>query len=225
MNPIFMNFENYNGMVTVDNYTTAFGGTTVNSGNAYTGIYGYPEATGATAPTMSILAGHPPSTWAGSEQLAATMYGMGGGVWMGCADATAYKGISFWVRGTSGKGTFDFSISMASTQLPSGTNNAGGGTCPGVAASTGVKATCVDPAMTSIPLTQDWSQVTIMWSDFTPGLSGTTSVVPNGDNIVGMAWSVPLAFEADPSKPADAGVYVPVPETLVFDIDDITFIQ
>ena len=64
-----------------------------------------------------------------------------------------------------------------------------------------------------------------MWSDFTPGLSGTTSVVPNGDNIVGMAWSVPLAFEADPSKPADAGVYVPVPETLVFDIDDITFIQ
>jgi hypothetical protein len=224
MNPIFMNFENYNGMVTVANYATAFGGTTVNTGNAYTGIYGYPEAAGTTAPTMSILAGHPPSLWAGSEQLAATIYGMGGGVWMGCADASAYKGISFWVRGTSGKGTFQFSVSMESTQLPSGTNNAGGGTCPGVAASPGVNATCVDPTMTNIPLTQDWAQVTIMWSDFTPGLSGATSVVPNGDNIVGMAWSVPLNFQPNPTAPADAG-YVPVPETLVFNIDDITFIQ
>jgi hypothetical protein len=224
MNPIFMNFENYNGMVTADNYATAFGGTTVNSGSAYAGIYGYPEADGTTAPTMSILAGHPPSTWAGSEQLAATIYGMGGGVWMGCADASAYKGISFWVRGTSGKGTFQFSVSMENTQLPSGTNNAGGGTCPGVAASPGVNATCVDPTMTNIPLTQDWTQVTIMWSDFTPGLSGTTSVVPNGNNIVGMAWSVPLNFQPNPTAPADAG-YVPVPETLVFNIDDITFIQ
>jgi hypothetical protein len=225
MSPVFMNFENYNGTVTVDNYLTAFGGATVNTGNAYTGIYGYPEAKGTTAPTMSILAGHPPSMWAGSEQLAATIYGMGGGVWMGCADASAYKGISFWVRGTSGKGTFQFSISMDGTQLPSGTNNAGGGTCPGVAASPGVNATCVDPTMTNIPLTQDWAQVTIMWSDFTPGLSGTTSVVPNGDNIVGMAWNVPLAFQADPTMPADAGVYVPVPETLLINIDDITFIQ
>ena len=218
MNPIFMNFENYNGMVTVDNYATAFGGTTVNTGNAYTGIYGYPEADGTTPPTMAILAGHPPSMWAGSEQLAATIYGMGGGVWMGCADASAYNGISFWVRGTSGKGTFTFIVSMESTQLPSGTNNAGGGTCPGV------KATCVDPQMTNIPLTTDWTQVTIMWSDLAPGLSGTTSVVPNGDNIVGMAWSVPLNFQPDPTQPADAG-YVPVPETLVFNIDDITFVQ
>jgi hypothetical protein len=225
MNPIFMNFENYNGMVTADNYATAFGGTTVNTGNAYAGIYGYPESSTSTAPTLSIGGGHPPSMWAGAETLAATMWGMGGGVWMGCADASAYKGISFWVRGTSGKGTFQFSISMESTQLPSGTNNAGGGTCPGVAASAGVTATCVDPTMTNIPLTADWTQVTIMWADFTPGLSGTTSVLPNGDNIVGMAWSVPLAFEADPSQPADAGVYIPVPETLTINIDDITFVQ
>ena len=219
MNPIFMNFENYNGMVTIDNYATAFGGTTVNTGNAYTGIYGYPEADGATAPTLSILAGHPPSNWAGSEQLAATMWGMGGGVWMGCADATAYKGISFWVRGSSGTGTFQFSVSMDSTQLPDAKNSAGGGTCPGV------KATCVDPTMMNIPLTTDWTQVTIKWSDLTPGLSGTTSVVPNGDNIVGMTWNVPLKFQADPTMPADAGVYVPVPSTLLINIDDITFLQ
>ena len=228
MNPVFMNFENYTGTSTMtgSNYGTAFGGTTVNSGNAYAGLFQYPEITGGTAPTLAIVAGHPPSNWAGSEQLSATMWGMGGGIWMGCADATAYKGISFWVRGTSSAlGTFQFSVSMESTQLPSGTNNVGGGTCPGVAASPGVKATCVDPTMTNIPLTSDWTQVSIMWADFTPGLSGTTSVVPNGDNIVGMAWSVPLQFEADPTMPADAGVYIPVPLALRLDIDDITFIQ
>jgi hypothetical protein len=220
-----MDFENYNGTSDPSMYSTQFGGAAVNSGTTYAGTYQYPEVTGGTAATLSIVGGHPPSNWAGAETLAATMWGMGGGIWMSCADASSYKGISFWVRGTSGKGNFQFSISMDSTQLPSGTNNAGGGTCPGVAASPGVTATCVDPTMTNIPLTSDWTQVSILWSDFTPGLSGTTTVVPNGDNIVGMAWSVPLAYEADPSKPADAGVYVPVPETLVLNIDDITFIQ
>ena len=219
MSPLFMDFENYNGTVTATNYATAFGGTTVNTGTAYAGIYPYPESAGSTTPTLAILAGHPPSNWAGSETLQATQWGMGGGVWMGCADATAYKGISFWVRGSSGTGMFSFSVSMESTQLPDAKNSAGGGTCPGV------KATCVDPTMMNIPLTSDWTQVTIKWSDLTPGLSGTTTVVPNGDNIVGMAWNVPLKFQADPTMPADAGVYVPVPETLLINIDDITFIQ
>lgn len=217
--PIFMDFENYNGMVTAANYATAFGGAAVNAGTAYAGIYAYPESSTSTAPTLSIGGGHPPSNWAGAETLAATMWGMGGGIWMGCADASAYTGISFWVRGTSGTGTFSFSISMESTQLPSGTNNAGGGTCPGTS------ATCKDPIKSGIPITSDWTQVQILWSDFTPGTSGTTSVVPNGDTIVGMSWTVPLAFQEDPTMPADAGVYVPVPATVTIDIDDITFTQ
>ena len=55
MTPVFMNFENYNGTVTARQlFDTAFGGTTVNIGNAYTGIYGYPEATGTAAPTLSM---------------------------------------------------------------------------------------------------------------------------------------------------------------------------
>ena len=218
MSPVFMDFENYNGTVTVANYATAFGGTTVNTGSAYAGIYPYPESTGSTAPTLSILAGHPPSNWAGSETLQATQLGMGGGVWMGCADASAYTGISFWVRGTSGTGTFSFSISMESTRLPDATNPAGGGTCPGTS------DTCKDPIKSSIPITSDWTQVTILWSDFTAGMSGTTSVVPNGENIAGMAWNVPLQFQLDPAHP-DGGNYIPVPATMLINIDDITFMQ
>ncbi len=64
-----------------------------------------------------------------------------------------------------------------------------------------------------------------MASDFTAGLSGTTSVVPNGDTLVGLGWTVPLQFQADPTMPADAGVYVPIPATMTINIDDITFMQ
>jgi hypothetical protein len=220
MSPLFMDFENYNGTVTATNYATAFGGTTVNTGTAYAGIYPYPESAGSTTPTLAILAGHPPSNWAGAETLQATQWGMGGGVWMGCADASAYKGISFWVRGSSGTGMFSFSVSMESTQLPDATNPAGGGTCPGTT------DTCKDPIKSNIPITSDWTQVQILWSDFTAGISGTTSVVPNGDNIAGMAWTVPLQFHLDPSVSADAaGPYIPIPGAMTINIDDISFIQ
>ncbi|HVZ85895.1 MAG TPA: hypothetical protein VHG72_02945 [Polyangia bacterium] len=217
--PVFMDFENYTGTVTAANYATAFGGTTVNTGTAYAGIYSYAESSGGTLPPLALVAGHPPSNWAASESWSATMWGMGGGVWMSCADASAYTGISFWVRGTSGTGTFTFTVAMQGTDMPSGTNNAGGGTC------TGTSTTCKAAEKDGIPLTSDWTQVTLHWADFTPGLSGTTSVVPDGSNITGLAWTVPLAFQADPTMPADAGVYVPVPGDLRIDIDDITFTQ
>src|SRR5678815_4744572 len=34
MNPVLVDFENYNGMVTADKYGTAFGGATANTGTA-----------------------------------------------------------------------------------------------------------------------------------------------------------------------------------------------
>ena len=56
-------------------------------------------------------------------------------------------------------------------------------------------------------------------------MSGTTAVVPNGNNITGIGWSVPLQFQLDPTVPADAaGPYIAVPGDLVINIDDIAFI-
>jgi hypothetical protein len=216
MNPVFMNFENYNGTTAAASYSTAFGGTTTNTGTAYAGLFAYSD--GSATPTLSILAGDPPSNWAGSESVTqASTWGMGGGVWMGCADASAYTGISFSVRGSSGTNTFTFTLAMESTVMPDATNPAGGGTC------SGTTATCTAPSMNNIPLTAEWSQVTILWSDFTPGMSGATSVVPNGDNITGLGWTLPLAYQLSPTTPADAGVYVAVPGDLLLDIDNIDF--
>jgi hypothetical protein len=85
--------------------------------------------------------------------------------------------------------------------------------------------TCKHPSKQDIPLTADWTQVQIPWADFTGGLSGSTAVVPNGNNITGLGWSLGLLFQLDPTVPADAaGPYVAVPGDLVINIDDIAFL-
>ena len=222
MNPVLINFETYDGTVTADKFGTAFGGAAPNTGTAYTGPYGFPENETAPAPTLAILAGRPPSMWAVSETATqARVWGMGGGLWMGCANLSAYKGVSFWVRGSGPLNVFSFSVSMENTSLPDATNAAGGGTCPGT------KETCTPPTKLNIPLTADWTQVQLMWADFAPGLSGTTAVTANGDNVVGFGWSVPLQFVLDSSAGGDAnGPYVPVPSAnpLVINVDDVSFI-
>jgi hypothetical protein len=218
VNPVLLNFENYDGTVTADKYATAFGGATVGTGTAYTGPYLFGD--GSVTPTLALLAGHPPSQWAVSETaMQARTWGMGGGFWMSCANASAFKGISFFVRGSSPTNVFSFSVATENTSMPDANNAAGGGTCPGTA------ATCTPPTKLNIPLTADWTQVQIMWADFAPGMSGATAVIPNGDNITGFLWSVPLMFALDPSAAADAnGPYTALAGDLVIKIDDVSFI-
>jgi hypothetical protein len=69
----------------------------------------------------------------------------------------------------------------------------------------------------------DWTQVSLLWADFTPGMSGATTVVPNGNNLTGFGWTVPLMFALDATMP-DAGHYIGVPGNLVINIDDVAFI-
>ena len=95
---------------------------------------------------------------------------------------------------------------------------AGGGTCPGTA------DTCKAPEKDGIPLTTDWTQVQILWADFTPGMSGGTSVVPNGNNISTWPGTWRSRTSSIPTNP-DSGIYVAIPGDLRLDIDDITFIQ
>jgi len=218
MNPVLIDFENYNGMVTADKYGTAFGGATAGTGTAYIGPMSWGD--GTTTPTLSILAGHPPGNWGLSQTvMQAAAWGMGGGFWMGCANATAYRGITFWVRGQVPDAKFTFTMDMGSTLLPDATNPAGGGTCAGTA------ATCKPAQKTDIPITVDWKQVTILWADFTPGISGTTTVVPNGDNVAGFGWSVNIPFIPDPAaRDAAMPPYIPKPSDLVFNLDDLAFV-
>jgi hypothetical protein len=219
MNPVLIDFETYNGMVAAAMFGTAFGGAAANMGNSYIGPYAFGD--GSVTPTLSILAGHPPSNWAVAESaMQATTWGMGGGFWMSsCTNASAYKGISFWVRGSAPLNVFSFSLSMDSTSLPDPTNSAGGGTC------VGTMSTCTPATKQNIPLTADWTQVQLTWADFAPGTNGSTPVAPNGDNIVGLGWNVPLMFTLSPAAGGDAaGPYVAVTGDLLINIDDVQFI-
>lgn len=216
MNPVLLDFENYNGMTDPAMYGTAFGGATPNTGTAYAGYYAYGD--GTVNPTTALLGGHPPSNWALQESITAAN-GMGGGFWMGCADLSAYKGISFWVRGTAPPGVFSFGVVMESTAMPDATDPAAGGTC------LGTEKECVPATKNEIPLTADWTQITIMWSDFTPGLSVTTPVPVTGDNIIGFLWTVPVNYVLAPGATDPLiGPYVPVPDNLLIDFDDVQFI-
>jgi hypothetical protein len=215
MNPVLMDFENYDGKVAADKYGTAFGGATAGTGTAYIGPISWGD--GTTTPTLAILAGRPPSNWGLSQTVTqAAAWGMGGAFWMGCANATAYKGITFWVRGSVPEAKFSFSMDMEST-IPIDA------TTPGTCA--GTKDTCKPALKADIPITMDWTQVKILWADFTPGSSGNTTVVPNGDNIAGFGWSVNIPFVPDPAA-GDAAMppYIPKPSDLVFNFDDLAFI-
>ena len=206
-------------MVAADKYSAAFGGATAGTGTSYIGPMSWGD--GSTTPTLSILAGHPPSNWGLSQTVTkAAAWGMGGGFWMSpCADAKSFKGVTFWVRGQVPGGTFSFSLNMDSTTLPDAKDSAGGGTCAGT------DKTCVPAQKQNIPITMDWTEVKILWADFTPGMAGTTVVTPNGDNVTGFGWSVNVPFVVDPATAdAAAPAYIPMPSDLVFNLDDLAFI-
>jgi hypothetical protein len=218
-NPLLVDFENYDGMVTADKYATAYGGAMPNMGTSYMGPMSWGD--GSVLPTLSILAGRPPGNWGLSQTVTkAAMWGMGGGFWMtACLNASAFKGISFWVRGSVPDARFSFTLHMDSTSPPDPANPAGGGTCAGTA------DTCKAAQKTDIPISMDWTQVQILWADFTPGSAGTTAVIPNGDNISGFGWTVNIPFVADPASPDPLmPSYIGMAADLVFNLDDLSLI-
>lgn len=204
------NFENYDGMSTIDKYGFAFGGPTNGTAGVYAGVYGY--AGGTDAVTLAILAGHTGNYGLSESTTPATNWGQGLGFWMGCVDASAYSGITFWVRGSVPTGVFSFSLNTENTSLPDATNAAAGGTCPGTS------DTCKAPTKSSIPLTMDWTQVSVPWTDLVGGLSGSTAVAATGDTITGFTFLMSLNY----TDVNDAG-YTPTPGNVSFAIDDVAF--
>ena len=203
-------FENYNGTTTIDKYGFAFGGPTNGTAGVYSGPYAY--AGGTDVPVLAIRAGHAGNYGLTLDTTPATAWGQGLGFWMGCVNASAYKGITFWVRGDVPSGVFSFAVNMESTTVPDANNVAGGGTCPGTA------DTCKAPTKSAIPIGIDWSQVSVPWADLTGGLSGTAPVVASGDTITGFTLQMALNYAGND----DAG-YAPVSGNISFAIDDIAF--
>jgi hypothetical protein len=217
-NAVFVDFESYDGKTEAEKW--AFSPST----GAFAGFFGIPD--GSVTPVLSMLAGHTGSYGLNVAATQATAWGAALGTWMStpsCLNASSFAGITFWVRGATPTGTFSFGLSLEETTLPDSVDPAGGGTCAGS------KDTCKDPSANDLPLTADWTQVTLPWASFTGGLSNGTAVTVTGDRITGFSFNLPLkwvpdpSFVDDPANPDDMPSYVPEQGDIDFTFDDFGF--
>ena len=163
VSPVLINFDTYTGMTAASAFGTAFGGATAGTGNAYIGPYGYSGV--VTNWVLSMVTGATGGITAAGLQdwgldltvTQETVFGGGVGFWMtGCANATAFKGISFWARGMGPTGTFTAILGTSNTTV-----TASLGTCTG---------TCAPPQAQNIALTTAWTQTKLTWAMFAGGL-------------------------------------------------------
>jgi hypothetical protein len=216
ISPVLINFDTYNGMTAADNFGTAFGGATAGTGNAYIGPYGY--SGGVTNWALSMVTGESGGLTAAGTQdwgldLTVTqesVFGGGIGFWMtSCANASTFKGISFWARGMGPSGTFTAILGTSLT-----TAVASQGMCTGM---------CAPPQAQNIPLSTAWTQVMLPWAMFTGGVASGVAYAPNGDNISGLSFQSNLIYVQVDAGPDGSAIYGPAAATIDFQVDDVEF--
>jgi len=212
--PVFTDFESYDGATDAGEWSFPFNGTAEDSTAVYAGPYGFDDASGT--PFFGMVAGNASNYALSASNTAATEWGVGFGLWMGCIDASAYTGIQFHIRGTAAGGV-GVSLSMEDTTLPDAADPAGGGTCAGA-----TEEDCVGASYTieSTSLTDTFTLIQIPWTAFTDGDAAGVAVPATGSEITGINFSANLAWEEDPEN---AGTWIPVPGAVEVTIDDISF--
>jgi hypothetical protein len=218
-NPGIATFDEYDGDAVLKTWYFALGGDS--SIGVQAGPFGYGDhavgTDGQPEPEFFRMVDGTDSTYALSiSDTEADEYGGGMGLWLSnCLDATAFSGISFWIRGDTPMGNVKLSVFMEETtsNMPA----AGGalGTCPGI--DTGDAPTCVHPSV-RVPVTDTWTEQRIAWSGLSAGLAAGTPVVPDGHNIWQIQIGVELIWVDD-----GTGVYVPTPAPYEVAIDTVTF--
>lgn len=208
----FVDFESYDGKAKGSEW--AFSPVT----NSYAGFW----AGGTPTPALDILAGHGGNYGMTVSATQATGTWAGIGTWMNpvtCLDATAFTGVSIWVKGSTPTGKFELAVLTEDTTLPDSMNPAAGGTCTG---------SCKSPTASDLPVTADWAQVTIPWAMFVGGMNGTTPVTLNGDKITGFGINFGFVYGLNPAYDANdpnSQEYIPMPGDIAFSFDDLTFTQ
>ncbi|GEM_PF-1942388 len=207
--PLLVNFDTYDGTNPVTNWVFAFNAPAGATNTVYAGFYEYDDGTGTPLLSMPASGANASKYAISISNTQSSSWGGALGMWMGCIDASAYQGISFWVKGTTPTGKASFSFSNPETTVPD-TTGYGGGTCSGI---------CKSPYI-DFPVTTTWTQVLVPWGTFTPGIANGANVTTTGNDISGLTFNVSLNYVA---APGDAG-YVATPGAYSLAIDDIEFI-
>ncbi|HEX6272743.1 MAG TPA: hypothetical protein VFZ53_06885, partial [Polyangiaceae bacterium] len=222
--PAITDFETYDGTKPAfgtGSWTFTIGPT---AAPAYAGLYALSEnTTGETPPmayTLGMTGGAMGSNWsARAQNMTTTDWGGGIGFWMGCVNASAFTGLTFYVRGSAPTGMVNMSLAMEDGTPPDAANPAGGGTCDPAPAEG-----CTGPTF-AFPITIDWTPVTIPWAMFAPGRgAGGVALAATGDEITGMSFSAGISYVPNP---VDGGMpaYVPEPGSFEVAIDNLAFTQ
>lgn len=155
-------------------------GTYMFDGGAMTGgtyIYTDPLSTPASTSALSLGEGHAAaSTKALVGKISNPTWGGGMGLWFSCQDASAYKGVTFWARGSSPAGPVKLNLTVNEALKV-----AEGGPC--------AEEPCTRPYVT-FEITDEWTQQTFAWADFTAGAAGTTPIPGNADTLYGLDFGL-----------------------------------
>jgi hypothetical protein len=218
-NPGIADFDAYEGQMPLGKWSLPLGDDTATG--VFTGPFGYGDddvdEEGQGIPeTFAMVPGNDSPYALGIADTLADEYGGGMGMWLSaCLDASAFTGISFWARGIAPTGEAKLSLLMnetTSTMPSSGTKK---GTCDGTDSEDA--PTCIHPTH-MFPVTDEWTEVRVPWSEVTAGRAVSVPVVPDGHNIWQVQFDIALMWADD-----GTGVYAPIPAEYELQIDDLAF--
>lgn len=207
------NFDDYDGAAALDKWSFALGGDA--SSGVFSGPFGYGDDVGGKPEKFEMVEGYESMYALSISDTMAEEYGGGLGLWMSeCLDATAFSGVSFWVKGNAPEGKAKFTVLMQET-TPATPATEGGkkGTCEGT------DETCKHPFATAT-VTDAWTEVKIPWNEFMAGSALGEPIAVDGHNIWQLQFDVGLVWAADE---ADPDIYHPTAAPYDFAIDNISF--
>lgn len=202
-------FDDYDGSADIKMWSFALGGDAATG--VFAGPFVYGDEPSGDPEAFDMVDGNDSDYALSISDTLAEEYGGGMGLWISeCLDATAFEGISFWVRGNAPTGTAKISALMEETTSETAMGDSFG-TC------SGTDETCVHPSH-MFPVTDEWTEVQVPWSSFTGAVSPGQSVTVDGHNIWQIQFDIGVEW-----LPDDAGEYQPTPAPYELVIDTISF--
>jgi hypothetical protein len=206
--PGIADFEDYDGAADLGTWSFPLGGKAASG--IFGGSFGYGDRASNMPETFSMVEGHDSMYALSIADTESKEYGGGMGLWLSdCLDASAFTGVSFWVKGNAPTGKAK--ISLLTPETTSSMVDAKKGSCAGD------EKECLSPN-TEVTVTDTWTEVTVAWADLAPGSNLGEPVIADGKRLSQLQFEVALVWTPD-----DMDVYHPTPAPYELVIDDVSF--
>jgi hypothetical protein len=206
--PAIADFDGYDGSADIATWSFPLGGDSTSG--VVGGGFGYGDRASGTPETFAMVEGHASTYALGIADTNAIEYGGGMGLWLSdCLDASAFNGVSFWVKGDAPTGSAKLSLLTPETTSVEIMN--GKGTCAGS------QMECLPPN-SMFPVTDAWTEIKVAWADLMPGSNLGEPVIADGKRLSQIQFDVALMWTPD-----DNGEYHPTPAPYGLTVDSLNF--